>query len=235
MTSWWPPARRKRSARWKNGCDVIVSIARELGAGGRTVGESVAGALGAALLDERSFIDMLSRRYGLSPDFVAQHIERPPSAGERLMADLAAATAMLPIVPAQFPAEELIVEAVRDTVIEQARNGHVVVIGHGGVSMLGWRPNGIAVLAILLRAGRAWRVEQLARRYAIAPGEARRRIERTDDARARYQRHYFDSDVYDCRQYDLVLNTESLGLELATSIATNVATVSAGAQARPAP
>ncbi len=57
----------------------------------------------------------------------------------------------------------------------------------------------------------AWRVAQLAQRYAIDADEARRRIERTDDARARFQKHYFDSDIYDCRQYDLVLNTESLG------------------------
>lgn len=213
---------------------MIVSISRELGAGGRTVGEAIAGALGAALLDERSFIDMLSRRYGLSPDFVAQHIERPPNAGERLMADLAAATAMLPILPAQFPSEDLVVDAVRETVIEQARGGHVVVIGHGGVSMLGWRPHGIPVLAILLRAGRAWRIDQLARRYAIDRDEARRRVERIDDARARYQRHYFNSDVYDCRQYDLVLNTESLGLELATSVATDVASALVRAHARPA-
>jgi len=213
---------------------VIVSIARELGAGGRTVGEAVAGALAAALLDERSFIDMLSQRYGLPPDFVAQHIERPPNAGERLMADLAAATAMLPIPAVQFPSEEIIVAAVRETVIERARAGPVVVIGHGGVSMLGWRPQGIPVLAILLRAGRAWRIDQLARRYAIPADEARRRIERSDDARARYQRHYFDTDVYDCRQYDLVLNTETLGLDLAAAIAVNVATPFALAAARPA-
>jgi cytidylate kinase len=210
---------------------VIVSIARELGAGGRTVGEAVAAALGATLLDERSFIDLLSRSHGLSPDFVAERIERPPSAGQRLIADLAAATAMLPIPAAQFQSDELIVDAVRETVIAHARRGPVVVIGSGGVSMLGWRPEGIQVLAILLRAGRGWRIEQLARRYSIERDEARRRIERTDDARARYQRHYFDSDVYDARQYDLVLNTESLGIELATSIATNVATAFARAPA----
>lgn len=203
---------------------MIVSIARELGAGGRTVGDAVAAALGAQLLDEQSFIDMLSQRYGLSPEFIEQHMERPPNAGERLMYDLAAATAMLPIPAAQLPSEEIIIDAVRETVLENARSGHVVVIGHGGVSMLGWRPEGIPLLAILLRAGRSWRIAQLAQRYGIDPGEARRRIERTDDARARYQRHYFASDLYDSRQYDLVLNAESLGIAAATTLAVQVAT-----------
>ena len=206
---------------------MIVSIARELGAGGLSVGETIAGALGAPLLDERTFIEILSRRYGVAPEVVAERIERPPNAGEQLISDLAAATAMLPIPAAQYHSAEFIIETVRETVLEHARAGHVVVIGHGGVSLLGWRPDGIPVLAILLRAGRAWRIEQLARRYGIANDDARRRIERTDDARARFQRHYFDSDVYDSRQYDLVLNTESLGVELAGSIATEVATAHA--------
>jgi cytidylate kinase len=213
---------------------VIVSIARELGAGGLSVGEAIAVALSAPLLDERAFIDILSRRHGLAPEFVAERIERPPNAGEQLISDLAAATAMLPIPAAQYHTE-FIIDTVRETVLERARAGHVVVIGHGGVSLLGWRPDGIPVLAILLRAGRAWRIEQLARRYAIANDEARRRIERSDDARARYQRHYFDTDVYDSRQYDLALNTESLGVDLAIVIAREVATACAAREARPAP
>jgi cytidylate kinase len=202
---------------------VIVSIARELGAGGFSVGEAIAAALGAALLDERTFIDLLSQRHGIAPEVVAERVERPPSAAEQLMSDLAAASAMLPIPAAQLHSAEFIIDTVRETVLEYARRGDVVVIGYGGVSLLGWRPEGIPVLAILLRAGRAWRIEQLARRYAIAADEARRRIDRTDDARARYQRHYFDSDLHDSRQYDLVLNTESLGVELAAAIATSVA------------
>jgi cytidylate kinase len=203
---------------------VIVSIARELGAGGRTIGEAVASAIGAALLDERSVIAELSERHGLPADYVATRIERAPSAGERLIADLAAASAMLAVVPAWRSADELVVDAVRQIVLDRAADGHVVVIGHGGVSLLGWRPDGILVLPMLLRAGRAWRIDQLARRYAIDREEARRRVDRTDEARARFQRHYFDRDLYDCRQYDLVLNTESLGLERSTAIATSVAT-----------
>ena len=41
--------------------------------------------------------------------------------------------------------------------------------------------------------------------------EAARRIKRTDEARVRYQQHYFNAHMYDCTLYDLVLNTEVLG------------------------
>lgn len=202
---------------------MIVSIARELGAGGATVGEAVAAALGASLLDERSIIETLAAREGLPRDYVAQKVERAPSTAERLIADLAAATAMLPVLADVRQTDDLIIGGVRDLVIERARQGHVVVIGHGGVSLLGWRPANVRVLALLLRAGRAWRVEQLARRLAIARDEAERRIARVDAARAHYQRHYFDADIYDSRQYDLVLNSETLGLDEATAISVRAA------------
>jgi cytidylate kinase len=202
---------------------MIVSIARDLGAGGRTVGEAIAAAIGAVLLDEKSIIAELPARAGVSAEYVAERIERAPSAGDQLIADLAAASAMVPFASVYQQPDEIMIDAVRALVVDHAKKGHVVVIGHGGVSLLGWRPAGIPVLAILLRAGRPWRIEQLARRYGIDAGEARRRIERTDDARARYQKHYFNADVYDSRQYDLVLCTETLGLDLAISVATEVA------------
>lgn len=202
---------------------MIISISRELGAGGRSVGEAIASTLGAPLLDERSIIEELSRRLDLPRDFVAERVERPPSAGQRLIADLAAATAMVPYTTVWQQPDTMMVEAVRDIVTEYARKGNVVVIGFGGPSLVGLRAGEIPVLAILLRAGRAWRVDQLARRYGIDHDEAESRIQRTDEARKRYHKHYFNSDLYDCRQYDLVLCTESLGLETAIAIATDVA------------
>lgn len=209
---------------------MIVSIARELGAGGRTVGEAIATALGAALLDERAVITELSKRAGYPAEFVEERVERPPSRGERLIADLASASAMIALAMPWEQPDEVLIATVRELVIEYAARGHVVVIGHGGRSMLGWRPAGVDVLAILLRASRAWRIDQLARRYAIDADEALRRIERTDEARERYQRHYFHADLYDSRQYDLVLCPESLGLATTVELAVNAATKVASAR-----
>jgi cytidylate kinase len=207
---------------------MIVSISRELGAGGGSVGEAVARALGATLLDERTIIERLADRHGISTEYLARTCERPPSFGESLIADLARASAMLPFNTEWRMPDDPIIDRVRALVYECAAGGDVVVIGHGGVSLLGWRPAGIAVLAILLQAGTAWRMNQLARRYGIDHDEAQRRIERTDEARKRFLRHYFDNDMYDSRQYDLVLNTERLGLEAAITLATQAAMNAAG-------
>lgn len=210
---------------------MIVMISRELGAGGGTVGEALAADLGATLLDERSIIEKLSQRHGLSADYLARTVERPPTLGESLIADLARASAMLPFNTEWRMPDDPIIDRVRSLVHESAQASHVVVIGHGGVSLLGWRPGDVPVFAMLLQAGTSWRVSQLARRCAIDAKEAQRRIARSDEARKRFQQHYFACDMYDSRNYDLVINTERLGLELACALARNA--VRALAEGRP--
>jgi cytidylate kinase len=201
---------------------VIVSISRELGAGGGSLGEALNQVLGGYLLDERSIINELSQRVRLSCDYLEKRMEQPPTLGQTLISNLARSTAMLPGAAMLRLPEEEIIEAVRNLVLERAADGDVIVIGHGGIGLLGWRPSGIPVLAILLQAGREWRIDQLARRFSIDREEARRRIKSTDEARVRYQQHYFNSHMYDCGQYDLVLNTELLGINLAIELATRV-------------
>jgi cytidylate kinase len=199
---------------------MIVSISRELGAGGGTVGEAIAAALGARLLDERAVNGELSQRLSLSSAYLEKTVEQPPTLGQLLMANLSRSAAMMEGPDLYQTREEEIITTVREIVLEHAANGHVVVIGHGGIGLLGWRPQGHHVFAILLQAGAAWRVEQLARRFSLDLEEARRRIKRTDEARAQYQRHFFHSNMYDCKQYDLAFNTENLGLDLVVALAT---------------
>lgn len=209
---------------------MIVSISRELGAGGGTVGEALAKALGATLLDERATLAELSERLRLSPDYLEKTVEQAPTLGQIVISNLARSAAMMEGPDVYQTREEEIIETMRAIVLDHAAKGHVVVIGHGGIGMLGWRPQGHDVVAILLQAGPDWRVGQLARRFSIDLVEARRRIKRTDEARVQYQRHFFHSHMYDCKQYDLALNTEKLGLDVAVSLATTAVLRVANAQ-----
>jgi len=208
---------------------LIVSISRELGAGGGTLGDALAKALDARLLDERFFIDRLTDEYRFPSDYLERTLEKPPGFGESLIATLARATAMVPGAGMLRMPDEQIIDAVRAMVLEAAQKQHVVVIGHGGVSLLGWRPTNIPVLSILLQAGREWRIDQLARRYGIDPAEARQRVKRTDEARVRYQQHYFNAHMYDCTLYDLVFNTEVIGLDTTVALACKAVCALAGA------
>ncbi len=209
---------------------MIVSISRELGAGGLTVGEAIAKTLGARLLDERTMIGILSERLGLSEEYVADRVERPQKITEGLLFDLAVEAAMFGYEPVYRPTDRELIVAARTLVAESARDGHVVVIGHGGPGLL--RNVGRAdKLMILLHAGRDWRIAEIAARFGIALDEARRRVERVDKARALYLERYFNVNMYAARDYDLVLNTEFLGLEQACAIACSVTNAVVAARA----
>jgi cytidylate kinase len=202
---------------------MIVSISRELGAGGLTVGEAVAKALGAELLDERKVIGILASRLGLSENYVAGTVERPRKFAEELLIDIAYASAMLVGQQVFRPNDEELIAAARAVVTETAERGHVVVIGHGGPALL-QRFERADKLTILLHASPAFRVAQVAQRLGLDEEEARRRVERVDRARALYLQRHFDLHLYEARNYDLVLNTEFLGLENAAAMACASAT-----------
>ena len=201
---------------------MIVSISRELGAGGLTVGEAVAKTLQAQLLDERKIISILSERLGLSETYVEATVERPRRLIEEILVDIAYANAMLARHQIYRPNDEKLIVAARGLVTEIAALGHVVLVGHGGPALLrSFARN--QKLMVLLHAGREWRIAQVAERFGIDRSEARRRVERVDKARADHLQKYFGGNLYEARHYDVVLNTEFLGLENAISIACSVA------------
>lgn len=200
---------------------MIVSISRELGAGGLTVGEAVAKTLHAQLLDERTIVSVLTERLGLSESYVAETVERQRGFGG-LLIDVAYASAMLGRQREYRPTDEQLLTAARALLAETAAHGDVVVIGHGGPVLLRTFDRSDKLM-ILLYAGVEWRIAQVAQRFAIDHAEARRRIERVDTARARYFQQNFGINPYEARDYDLVLNTEALGLDNAISVACSVA------------
>jgi len=201
---------------------MIVSISRELGAGGLTIGEAVAKSLNAPLLDERTIVTTLTDRLGLTESYVAETAEQPRGLGGRLI-DVALASAMLGRPREYRPTDEQLLSAARELIVETASGGDVVVIGHGGPVLL--RPFERAQkLMILLYAGVDWRIAQVAQRFAVSADEARRRVERVDAARARYFQQNFGIHPYEARDYDLILNTERLGLDNALSVVCGAAT-----------
>lgn len=199
---------------------MIVSIQRELGAGGLSVGEAIASELGATLLDERTIIEQLAQRGGFSAEYLQRIDERPPTFANSFMSDLARATALVQAMEWRST-EHAVLDEIRTLVIEALERGHVVLIGHGGCMLLSGIHPREEMFSIFLHAGKAWRIEQVQQRFGWSHEEASERVRRTDELRRKYLQHFFSADLYDARKYDLVLNTERIGIEAATEIATS--------------
>ncbi|HTX58224.1 MAG TPA: cytidylate kinase-like family protein [Verrucomicrobiae bacterium] len=198
---------------------MIVAIGRELGAGGLSVGEALARDLGACLLDERMLVGELSRRGGFSAEYLQRIDEQPPSLASSFLRDIARAAALADAADARSP-EGAVHDEIRAVVLERARRGHAVLIGHGGAKLLEGHVARGEIFSLLLHAGRPWRVRRVMERFAIDRAEAEERVRRTDELRRRYCAYFFSLDLYDAHNYDLVIDTERVGIASAIRIAT---------------
>ena len=197
---------------------MIVTIQRELGAGGLSVGEALAEDLDATLLSERAIIDSLCERGGFTANYLEKIDERPPTAASSFMTDLARATALVQAMEWRST-EHTVVDEIRALVVEAAKRGNVVVVGHGGPQLLRGVVPSDEVFSIMLHAHRDWRIAQVQKRWNLGRDEAAERVRRTDDLRKKYLQHFFSADLYDARAYDVVIDTERVGLETAIEIA----------------
>jgi len=196
---------------------MIVTIQRELGAGGLSIGEALAEELNATLLDEKSIIEGLASRGGFSTEYLQRVDERPPTFATSFMADLAHATALVQAMEWKS-AENTVLDEIRSLVLETAQNGNVVVIGHGGRKLLSGHMLEDDLFSMLLHANKDWRIEQLMRRFSWTREESIERVQRTDELRKKYLRHFFSCELYDATTYDLVIDTERIGIENAIAI-----------------
>lgn len=197
---------------------MIVTIQRELGAGGLSVGEAIAEDLGATLLSERAIIESLCERGGFTASYLEKIDERPPTAASSFMTDLARATALVQAMEWRST-EHTVVDEIRTLVVERAENGHVVVVGHGGPQLLKGIVPPENVFSIMLHAHRTWRIRQVQKRWSLSLEEATERVRRTDELRKKYLQHFFAADLYDARAYDVVIDSERVGLEAAVELA----------------
>jgi cytidylate kinase len=91
------------------------------------------------------------------------------------------------------------------------KHGGAVVVGRGANYILPpenrFRVRVVAPLEV--------RVDNVARYFDVSREEAKKRVIRTDSDRRAFIRKYFNAEISDATQYDLVINTENIGIETA--------------------
>jgi len=93
-------------------------------------------------------------------------------------------------------------------------HGHAIIVGRGASFIL---PREVS-LRLLVTAPLDVRVRNVARIFSVPEKEARRRVMRTEADRRAFIRKYFQADLTDPNNFDLVINTENTDLSLAARI-----------------
>jgi len=190
---------------------MIVAIARELGAGGRAVGEAVASALSVELLDNQ-IVDLVAQRLGAPESYVAERDEHVESFAERLLRGI---TAAYPESQAArgVPdwSEAHLVQLTGSIIKERAASESLVVIGRGAPILLKDRAD---VVRVFVTAPVEVRVARIVERLGVSREEALKELRKSDQHRAAYYKeHYGAADWRDAHHYDLVVDTGRFGID----------------------
>ena len=196
---------------------MIVTVSRQIGAGGSEIAGRVAAALGFRLVDNE-LIDRVALQTGLSRTYVANREERAPGFLERLVRALSRSAPELQSAPPERPPEPeetSLVAATEKVVADLAAEGRVVLVGRAAPAVLSGSHD---VLHVKIVATVPFRIARIREADRIDEREAERRLRESDANRARYHRHHYGRDWGDPANYHMVLNTGSLGVEGATDL-----------------
>ena len=193
----------------------VITISRELGSGGRTVGRKLAAALDVRYSD-KELIGQLMKQFNLT----ASGIEQLKGKKKNWISDFITFVAPVPKVGMLVDTDSRYVQEFRpdlttddlfkaETEILQsiADEGSCVIAGRSGFFVLKDRPN---KLDIFITASPEHRIERVMRKQHLSREEAETAIENVDKARDNYVQRYTGKSRNDARNYDLCLNMDGL-------------------------
>ena len=199
----------------------VITINRELGSGGRTVGRKLAERLGVEFYD-KAVIKGLMEQYHLT----VEEIEKLKGQKQGWWADIKRIMFVSPsmhsnyYIPEKGSEPELldtdqIFEAETEILKGISHEESCVVAGRSGFHVFREHPNH---LNILIQASMHYRVERIMRKQNMSEDEARKTIEQVDQMRENYVKKYTGTSRYDTRNYQLVISMDDLSEDDAVEI-----------------
>ena len=190
----------------------VISINRELGSGGRTVGEILARKLGVSFYD-KALIKALEEKYNLTAEEIEklkgreikwwEGFKRIAGVGEGLV-DSQYCLSKYGKQPDVLTTENVF-KAETEILHEIAKEESCVIAGRCGFFVFRNHPNH---LSVLVQAPMALRVARITAKRNISEDEARKIIEKVDKLRENYVKRFTGTSRYEARNYDLVFNTD---------------------------
>jgi len=186
----------------------VVTINREVGTGGRTVGRKLAEKLGVKYCD-KAIVQGLTEKFGLS----IERIEEIKAQKKSWWNDInnyyqtLINSATLPMEAEVKLDNATMFETEKRILQELATQTSCVVAGRTGFMVFREWPNH---LNIFIQASTEHRVQRIMQRQNVNEQEARDIIERMDTSRETYIQKYEDTSRYDTRNYQLVISMDEL-------------------------
>jgi len=181
----------------------VITISRELGSGGASIGKMLANQLDLRYYD-RELIEEIATRTGSD----AEHIKLHETTGRSGFGSM-----LLGFIDRRHVQDTVYLRSLLKVLRAIATEGRAVIIGRGAGCVL---ENALRIRFI---APFEVRVERMARVRDLSLDEARQLVLDTDYRQRRFLHDFFGCDADGVQPYDLVINTAHLSLEHGAELA----------------
>lgn len=184
----------------------IITISREFGSGGRSIGREVAKRLGIPFYD-KELVNQIAIESGFAPNFVEEHGEHAPS---RSRFAYAFSNQTVPGVLNGMSTADFL-WSIQCSVIQQlAEKGPCVIVGRNADYILKDHKN---VLNVFIHAPMEFRTNRIVRLYGESEKSPETRLQEKDKRRKVNYLHYTGQNWGNASHYDICLDSSTLGLE----------------------
>ena len=189
----------------------IITISREFGSGGRSVGRQVAERLGIPFYD-KELVDQIAVESGFAPKFVEEHGEHAP--GNSLFS-YAFAPQGVPGIMNGLSTADFLWNIQCSVILQLAEQGPCVIVGRNADYILKDREDALHVYVF---ADVPFRAERIVRLYGESEKSPEQRLAEKDKRRKVNYQHYTGRTWGQAQNYDLCLDTGVLGVDQVADI-----------------
>jgi cytidylate kinase len=194
----------------------VITISRNFGAGGITLGERLANDLGYNFVNDQ-LIKEVADNVGVSIEQIQQFEKRGTSKLDKFLNFIVSPSFLERHSDKHgYVHEKMYTDEIAATIIKLYEKGNAVIIGRGGNYTLQGYPGAIHILLV---ADMEHRVRFLTSKYKMTEGQAEKAIKRADMIRNRFLECFSPQENHDDpRLYTMVLNMNQVTMDKAIEL-----------------
>ena len=189
----------------------ILTISREFGSGGRTVGRMAAKALNIPCYDQE-ILEELARKSGFTQGYIQEQGEYAAHAGWL-------SNALASRFSDGLTSQDRLWVLQRELILELAEKGPCVIVGRCADFILREKAD---CLTAFIHADMSFRAKRIVEVYGQRQDSPQKRLQDKDRRRAAYYQFYTDTRWGQARNYHIALDSGMLGIERCAELLTQL-------------
>ena len=189
----------------------IITISREFGSGGRTIGRRVAEELGIPFYD-KEIVEQISLESGFAPRFIEENGEHAPGLSRQAYAF---APQGVPGIMNGLSTADFLWNIQCGVILQLAETCPCVIVGRNADYILKDRDD---VMDVYVHADTAFKAERIVRLYGESEKSPEQRLAEKDKRRRVNYQHYTGRTWGAAQNYEMCLCSSMLGIEQCVKI-----------------